>query len=81
MKDDILKRLRAPELYTETSGQELLRLAADHIRELERVIDEKDDEIGVLACEVDDGGDEIRHLERQVEELKDEIRGLREKVK
>ena len=35
MTDDILKRLRSPELYTETSWQELLSLAADRIEQLE----------------------------------------------
>lgn len=79
--DDILKRLRSPELYSEISWQELMSLAADRIEELEEIIDEKDTEIKGLIFEVNDGGDEIAHLEHQIDELECEIRDLRKGLK
>lgn len=52
MTDDILKRLRSPELYSEISWLELMSLAADRIEELEEIIDEKDTEIEGLMFDV-----------------------------
>jgi peptidoglycan hydrolase CwlO-like protein len=81
MTDDLVKRLRSPELYTEISWQELMSLAADRIEKLEAGIDEKDTEIKGLILEVDDGGDEIAHLQHQIDELECEIRDLRKGLK
>jgi hypothetical protein len=55
MTDDILKRLRAPELYTETGWQELLSLAADRIEQLELTIWQ-------LEVELDDVEEELTIL-------------------
>lgn len=74
MTDDLVKRLRNPELYIQTSWQELLSLAADRIEKLEEVVGEKDDEIEWLVTDVDNGGCEIRNLKSQVKELEDEIK-------
>jgi len=81
MTDDLVKRLRSPELYTEAGWTELMSAAADRIEKLEAVIDEKDTEIESLILEVDGGGDEIAHLQHQIDELECEIRDLRKGLK
>jgi hypothetical protein len=81
MTDDLVKRLRSPELYTEISWQELVSFAADRIENLEAIIDEKDTEIESLILEVDGGGDEIAHLQHQIDELECEIIDLRKELK
>jgi len=55
MTDDILKKLRSPELYTETSWRELLSLAADRIEQLELTVWQ-------LEVELNDAEDELMIL-------------------
>ena len=55
MTDDLVKRLQSPELYTEISLQELMRLAADRIEKLELIVWQ-------LEVELDDATEELMEL-------------------
>jgi hypothetical protein len=55
MTDDLVKRLQSPELYTEISLQDLMRLAADRIEKLELAVWQ-------LEVELDDATEELMEL-------------------